>query len=75
MTLKNPRHERFAQEIVKGKTATEVMAQLGYSDSRNSTQHKMPRNAGHARLTVEKLATDCLDVRDLYRVGAFKGVG
>jgi hypothetical protein len=33
----------------------------------------MPRNAGHTRLTVEKLATDCLDVRDLYRVGAFKG--
>jgi len=40
MTLKNPRHERFAQEIAKGKTATEVMAQLGYSDPRNSTQLK-----------------------------------
>ena len=33
----------------------------------------MTSNAGHTRLTVEKLATDCLDVRDLYRVGAFKG--
>ena len=38
--LRNQRHECFAQEIVKGKTATEVMAQLGYSDPRNSTQLK-----------------------------------
>jgi hypothetical protein len=31
------------------------------------------RNSQHTRLTVEKLAADCLDVRDLHRVGAFKG--
>jgi hypothetical protein len=33
----------------------------------------MTRNSLHTRLTVEKLAADCLDVRDLYRVGALKG--
>jgi hypothetical protein len=31
------------------------------------------RNGRHNRLTVEKLASDCMDVRGLYRVGAFKG--
>lgn len=33
----------------------------------------MTRNRGPNRLTVEKLAADCLDVRDLCRVGALKG--
>jgi hypothetical protein len=31
------------------------------------------RNGPHPRLTVEKLAADCLDVRDLHRAGAFEG--
>jgi hypothetical protein len=31
------------------------------------------RNWQHDRLTVEKLAVDCLDVRELHRVGTFKG--
>ena len=31
------------------------------------------RNWQHDRLTVEKLAVDCLDLRDLHRVGTFKG--
>jgi hypothetical protein len=31
------------------------------------------RNSRHTRLTVEKLAADCLDVRDLRRIGALKG--
>jgi hypothetical protein len=31
------------------------------------------RNWQHDRLTVEKLAADCLDVRELHRVGTFKG--
>jgi hypothetical protein len=31
------------------------------------------RNSRHTRLTVEKLAVDCLDVHELHRVGAFKG--
>src|ERR1700741_253765 len=31
------------------------------------------RNRRHPRLTVEKLAVDCLDVREPHRIGAFKG--
>jgi hypothetical protein len=31
------------------------------------------RNSQHTRLTVEKLAADCLDVRELHRVGTFNG--
>jgi hypothetical protein len=30
-------------------------------------------NSRRTRLTVEKLAVDCLDVRELHRAGAFKG--
>src|SRR5438128_467816 len=33
----------------------------------------MTRNGVNPRLTVEALATDCIDVRDLYKVGALKG--
>ena len=36
--LKNPRHERLAQELAQNKTATEAMAAAGYSDPRNSTR-------------------------------------
>ena len=36
--LQNPRHERFAQEIAKAKTATAAMAAAGYTDPRNSTR-------------------------------------
>lgn len=37
-TLSNPKHERFAQEIAKGKSATKAMKAAGYSDPRNSTR-------------------------------------
>ena len=36
--LRNPRHEKFAQEMAKAKTATAAMAAAGYSDPRNSTR-------------------------------------
>lgn len=36
--LPNARHERFAQELAKGKSATEAMKASGYSDPRNSTR-------------------------------------
>ena len=36
--LRNSRHEKIAQEIAKGKTATAAMAAAGYSDPRNSTR-------------------------------------
>ena len=38
LVLRNPRHEKFAQEIAKAKTATAAMAAAGYSDPRNSTR-------------------------------------
>ncbi|MDV3257805.1 MAG: hypothetical protein LOX97_08515 [Sphingomonas sp.] len=36
--LKNARHERFAQELAKGKSATDALKAAGYSDPRNSTR-------------------------------------
>lgn len=36
--LQNPKHERFAQAIAQGKTQTEAMEAVGYSDPRNSTR-------------------------------------
>jgi phage terminase small subunit len=36
--LSNPRHEKFAQSLAAGKSATEAMADAGYADPRNSTR-------------------------------------
>lgn len=36
--LRNAKHEAFAQALAKGKTATEAMAEAGYSDPRNSSR-------------------------------------
>ncbi len=36
--LKNARHEKFAQALAIGKTATEAMEAAGFSDPRNSTR-------------------------------------
>lgn len=36
--LRNPKHERYAQSMAAGKTATEAMADAGYADPRNSTR-------------------------------------
>lgn len=36
--LKNARHEKFAQALASGKTATEAMEASGFSDPRNSTR-------------------------------------
>lgn len=39
--LTNPRHERFAQELAKGKTADEAYQEAGYSENRgNATRLK-----------------------------------
>jgi hypothetical protein len=41
--LSNPRHERFAQELATGKSATEALAASGYqSDRRNGTRLTTP---------------------------------
>lgn len=34
--LSNPRHERFAQELAKGKSATEAQTEAGYSANRGN---------------------------------------
>lgn len=34
--LSNPRHERFAQELAKGKSATEAYSEAGYEESRSA---------------------------------------
>lgn len=34
--LSNPRHERFAQELAKGKSATEAYFEAGYEESRSA---------------------------------------
>lgn len=39
--LENPRHERFAQELAKGKTADEAYQEAGYAENRgNATRLK-----------------------------------
>lgn len=35
-SLANPRHERFAQELAKGKSATEAYAEAGYKPNRHN---------------------------------------
>ena len=50
--LRNQRHEAFAQEMAKGKTATEAMAMVGYADPRNST--RLTKN-DEIRCRVEEL--------------------
>jgi hypothetical protein len=37
--LKNPRHERFCQELAKGKSATEAYAAAGYKGNRRNASH------------------------------------
>ena len=57
-TLKNPRHEKFAQEIAKAKTATAAMAAAGYSDPREAYEmagYKPSRsNASVLRANAER---------------------
>lgn len=38
--LKNPRHERFAQELAKGKSQTDAYVSAGYRDNR-SAAHRL----------------------------------
>jgi phage terminase small subunit len=73
--LKNARHEKFAQELAKGKSATEAMQAAGYSDPRNSTrltkndeisarvEEIKGRGALKAEATVERV------LKELSRIG------
>jgi phage terminase small subunit len=68
--LKNPRHEKLAQEMAKGKSATEAMAEVGYTDPRNSTRltkkdeiraridELIGKGAERAEITIERILSE-----------------
>jgi phage terminase small subunit len=75
-SLKNPKHERFAQEVAKGATLERAYAEAGYKPSRanaarlmkcNGTQVRidelLQRGAQRAELTVQSLIEEADDVR------------
>jgi len=49
--LRNAKHEAFAQALAKGKSATDAMAEAGYSDPRNSS--RLTKNDEIARRVEE----------------------
>ena len=75
--LKNPRRERLAQELAKGKTKTEAMQVAGYSDPRNSTRltnndeiarrvdELQERVAKKAEVTLETLTQELDEARNI----------
>lgn len=77
-TLRNQRHERFAQALAKGKSATEAYAEAGYSSDRgNATRltandsiksrvaEIQGRSAKKAEVTVDTLAAELEEARGL----------
>ena len=75
--LTNPRHEKFAQELAVGKSATEAMREAGYTDPRNSTrltkndeirgriQELQNRGAAIAEVSVASLLRELEGAREL----------
>ena len=75
--LRNQRRELFAQEIAKGKTATQAMQAANYSDPRNSTRltkndeirrrvdELKERGAIRAEVTIASLVQELEDARQL----------
>lgn len=76
--LKNPRHERFAQELAKGQTQEEAYAEAGYSDNKSAASRLgndvnicervasiQERGAVRAEITIGELTADLLRYRDL----------
>lgn len=74
--LQNPRHERFAQELAKGKSATEAYETAGYKGDRTAAsrlstnvniqarvEEILQRGAARAEITVEKV------LRELGKIG------
>lgn len=65
--LNNQRHERFAQELAQGKSATVAMAVVGYSDPRNSTrltkkEEIAARVAELKQMAAERIAVTVEDI-------------
>ncbi len=69
--LKNPKHERFAQELAKGKTAEEAYRQAGYAPSlknaqrlksfegiRSRTEEILNKSATKAGITIDKITKE-----------------
>jgi phage terminase small subunit len=52
VTLKNPRHEAFAQALARGKNATEAHAEAGYKANR-STACQLKRNPSISKRVAE----------------------
>jgi phage terminase small subunit len=48
--LDNPRHERFAQELAKGKSADEAYQLAGYSENRGNATRMKANESVHARV-------------------------
>jgi phage terminase small subunit len=74
--ISNPRHERFAQELAKGKTADEAYEAAGYAQNRgNATRLKanesvvkrlselQTRTAERAVVTAETLIAEAEEIR------------
>ena len=56
--LSNPRHERFAQELAKGKTQAEAYVLAGYADNRHSA------NALKQKPHISQRVSELLTQRD-----------
>jgi phage terminase small subunit len=78
--LKNAKHERFAQEVAKGKTATEAYVLAGYKESRAAasrlstnvdiqarTAELLNRGAERAECTVASLIAELEEARGIAR--------
>lgn len=74
--LSNPRHERFAQELAKGKTASEAYVDAGYKENRHNAaalareqhiatrlQELQSRVASRVEVTLESLLREAEEVR------------
>lgn len=74
--LKNPKHERFAQELAKGSTATDAYVSAGYKSDRGaasrlsanvSIQERvaqlLSKGAERAEVTIESLITEADDIQ------------
>lgn len=76
--LTNPKHERFAQELAKGKTADEAYVIAGYKENRGNAatlkakqiisdriSELLERGAKRVEVTVESLIAEAEEARQL----------
>lgn len=76
--LDNPRHERFAQELAKGKSASEAYVAAGYGESRSAASRLstnvnvqarlaelQERSAKKTEVTLETLTAELDEAREI----------